>query len=197
MSEKQEEFDYGECFKGGDGAPDRLVLKKGRTECTFEFHEGGHVRRGERFCDASKGESPEDQVPKLFFRFYPCDPKITSRIPDDKLCEIGFMLTPSFGKKARLPKFLQSLSKDGLVPDFKGSGDALKKWLNSHLGHRYMVDHEPSGDNTRNYGVALAYKGPPLKAREPEKQDDELGELFVSDSSVIAETKIDDDDIPF
>jgi hypothetical protein len=156
------------------------------------------MRRGEKFCDPEKGQSPEDMLPKLIFIFRPAQEKILSQIPEDHDCEITAILSPSFGGAAKLPTFLSGMSEDGKVPDFKGNGEALKNWVRFHIGNHYAVTVEPNEAKTKNKAMSITYhsKGDnvPLKQSQPVSKP-----VAKKGPAVVDEVMppMDDDDVPF
>jgi hypothetical protein len=157
------------------------------------------VRRGEKFCDPKRGESPDDLLPKLALRFKPIDPRVTEKIPEDHECDIGFIFNVAFGPKAKLPPFLTSFSKDGNVPKFTG-GQGLYNWLNQHLDHVYLVGHKPNDAGDRNYGTSIAWVSEPLMKKGTSKvpgqakipvKDDELTDAFVGTVDLTGEEEED------
>lgn len=164
----------------GGGAYSQWVLPAAKYKATFVEATLIQIRRGEKFCDPKKGHSPEDLLDKIRFSFLPTNEKLLSQCPPEKTPEITTLMTPSFGKLAKLPAFLAGLSEDGQVPKFK-TGEDLHTWIKSHYGNLYAVTVKPNETGTRNTIVQVSFleKGkdlPPIVAPQAKQEALEIPE---------------------
>ena len=152
----------------GQGEYKQFLLPPGRYSCYFSDVAVIQIRRGEKFCDPAKGQSPDDMLDKIRFSFMPANEKVLASCPPDQVAEITALFTPSFGTRAKLPGFLSQMSEDGVVPAFS-EGEDLHKWLKNLLGCVYQVTVRPNEAKTRNQLVSVAFHSRP-KVEDTPKQ---------------------------
>lgn len=155
MSEVTNEW----VINSGSGGMRRHTWPAGRFNCVLTEVKQIMLKRGEKFCDPSKGQSPDDMLPRVVFTFIPIEESDLVDVAPAEIAQLSAMFSPSFGERAKLPGFLSQLSADGQVPEFNGNATAFKNWCNMHVGYEYSVVHKPNDAKTRSNVVSIAFLG--------------------------------------
>lgn len=137
----------------------RHVWPQGRFKCVLNEVKQIKTRRGERYCDPEKGQSPEDLVNRIVFTFIPIEESALVDVSPAEIAELSAMYNPSFGEGAKLPGFLAQLSINGVVPEFNQDAAAFRNWCHQHIGYEYLVSHMPNKAKTRSDVVSIAFLG--------------------------------------